>query len=118
MNRFELARATSPAEARQLVTEKPGSVLKAGGIDVLDHLKEHLVEPPRLVDLKRIPGLDGITAEADGSLRIGALATLAKVAAHAGVKKTHPALARACGEGTCLPERSLALTVPVLVLAG
>ena len=25
---------------------------------------------------------------------------------------------RACGEGTCLPERALALTVPVLVLAG
>ncbi len=23
---------------------------------------------------------------------------------------------RACGEGTCLPERALALTVPVLVL--
>jgi xanthine dehydrogenase YagS FAD-binding subunit len=108
MNRFELARATSPAEARQLVTEKPGSVLKAGGIDVLDHLKEHLVEPPRLVDLKRIPGLDGITAEADGSLRIGALATLAKVAAHAGVRRTHPALARACGEAASPQIRNVA----------
>ena len=57
---------------------------KAGGIDLLDHLKEHLVEPPRLVDLKSVPGLSQIVVEKDGSLRIGALATLAQVAAHAG----------------------------------
>ena len=44
MNRFELARATSVAEARSLKAEKPGSILKAGGIDVLDHMKEHLLE--------------------------------------------------------------------------
>ena len=108
MNRFELARVTTAAEARELVTEKPGSVLKAGGIDLLDHLKEHLVEPPRVVDIKRIPGLDAIAVEADGSLKIGALATLAKVAAHAGVKKTHPALARACGEAASPQIRNVA----------
>ncbi len=108
MNRFELARATSVAEARQLADEKPGSVLKAGGIDLLDHLKEHLVEPPRVVDLKRIPGLDAIHAAPDGSLRIGALATLAKVSAHAGVHGTHPALARACGEAASPQVRNVA----------
>ncbi len=108
MNRFELARATSVAEARQLAEEKPGSVLKAGGIDLLDHLKEHLVEPPRVVDIKRIPGLDTIHAAPDGSLRIGALATLAKVSAHAGVHSTHPALARACGEAASPQVRNVA----------
>ncbi|HVO11808.1 MAG TPA: xanthine dehydrogenase family protein subunit M [Vicinamibacteria bacterium] len=108
MNRFELARATNTAEARTLVSERPGSVLKAGGIDLLDHLKEHLLEPPRVVDIKRIPGLDAIHVEADGSLRIGALATLARVAAHAGVQKSHPALARACGEAASPQIRNLA----------
>lgn len=108
MNRFELARATSPAEARQLLLEKPGSVLKAGGIDVLDHLKEHLLEPPRVVDIKRLAGLDRITVEADGSLRIGALATLAKVAAHETVRSSHPALARACGEAASPQIRNVA----------
>jgi xanthine dehydrogenase YagS FAD-binding subunit len=108
MNRFELARATSVAEARALAAEKPGSALKAGGIDLLDHLKEHLVEPPRLVDLKRVPGLDQVHAEADGSLRIGALTTLARVAAHPAVKKTHPALARACGEAASPQIRNVA----------
>ena len=38
MNRFEFARATSVAEALDLAAEKPGSVFKAGGIDLLDHL--------------------------------------------------------------------------------
>jgi len=108
MNRFELARATTPSQARELLAEKAGSVLKAGGIDVVDHLKEHLLEPPRVVDLKTIPGLDKITVEADGSLRIGTLVTLAKVAAHAGVRKTHPALARACGEAASPQVRNVA----------
>ncbi len=108
MNRFELARATTTAEALQLLGEKKGSVYKAGGIDLLDHLKEHLVEPPRVVDLKRIPGLDRITVEADGSLRIGALATLAKVADHPGVRETHPALARACAEAASPQIRNVA----------
>jgi len=96
MNRFELARADSIAQARELAAEKAGGVLKAGGIDLLDHLKEHLLEPPRLVDLKRITGLDGIEALADGGLRIGPLATLAAVAAHEGVRDSHAALAQAC----------------------
>src|SRR5712692_2924740 len=98
MNRFELARASSVAEARSLKAEKPGSILKAGGIDVLDHLKEHLVEPPRVVDIKSLPGMKDITVEADGSLKIGPLATLSQVASNASVQKTHKALADACGE--------------------
>jgi len=108
MNRFELARAGSTGEARELVAEKAGSVFKAGGIDLVDHLKEHLLEPPRVVDLKTIPGLDKITVEADGSLRIGTLATLAKVAAHPTIGKTHPALARACGETASPQVRNVA----------
>lgn len=108
MNRFELVRAQTLPQARELLAEKPGAVAKAGGIDLLDHLKEHLVEPPRLVDLKSIPGQAAIVVEADGSLRIGALATLAQVAAHAGVKASHPALARACGEAASPQVRNVA----------
>ena len=108
MNRFELVRAQSTTQARELAAERPGSVLKAGGIDLLDHLKEHLVEPPRLVDLRTIPGLALIGVDNDGSLKIGALATLAQVAAHAGVKASHPALARACGEAASPQIRNVA----------
>ena len=108
MHRFELAQATTTAQARELLAEKKGAVLKAGGIDLLDHLKEHLLEPPRVVDLKTIPGLDGVAVEADGALRIGPLVTLAKVAAHPAIQKTHPALARACGEAASPQIRNVA----------
>jgi xanthine dehydrogenase YagS FAD-binding subunit len=108
MNRFELAQAASLADARRLTAEKQGSVLKAGGIDVLDHLKEHLLEPPRVVDIKRVAGLDAISPAPDGALRIGPLATLAQVAAHPGVKATHRALAEACGEAASPQIRNMA----------
>jgi xanthine dehydrogenase YagS FAD-binding subunit len=108
MHPFELARPTSVAQARELIGEKPGSVLKAGGVDLIDHLKERLVEPARVVDLKSVPGLDQITVDADGGLHIGPLVTLAKVAAHAGVQKSHAALAQACGEAASPQIRNLA----------
>ena len=108
MNRFEFARATGVAEALDLVAAKPGSVLKAGGIDLLDHLKEHLLEPPRVVDLKTIPGMNAISVEADGSIRIGPLVTLAQVAAHPGIRATHTALAQACGEAASPQIRNVA----------
>ncbi|HYA44680.1 MAG TPA: FAD binding domain-containing protein [Acidimicrobiales bacterium] len=108
MNRFEFARATSIAEAFDLAAERPGSVLKAGGIDLLDHLKEHLSEPPRIVDLKAIPGLSAIGQEADGGFRIGPLVTLAQVAAHPALRATHAALTQACGEAASPQIRNVA----------
>jgi len=61
-----------------------------------------------LVNLKSIPGLDGNTTEPDGSLRIGPLMTLARVAAHPGIRTTHSALAQACGEAASPQIRNVA----------
>jgi xanthine dehydrogenase YagS FAD-binding subunit len=108
MNRFEFARATSVAEALSLVAEKPGCVWKAGGIDLLDHLKEHLIEPPRLVDLKSIPRMNAIDVEPGGNLRIGPLVTMAQVAAHPGIRSTYAGLAHACGEAASPQIRNVA----------
>ncbi len=108
MQRFELARPRDLAQARELLSEKPGSVYKAGGVDLIDHLKEHLAEPPRVVDLKTIAALDQIAVETDGGLRIGPLVTLAKLAAHPQVAASHPALAVACGEAASPQVRNLA----------
>jgi len=108
MKSFELARATTIADARTLLAERPGAIFKAGGIDVLDHLKEHLLEPPRLVDLRALPGMRQIAAPPDGSLVIGPLATLAEVAAHAGLRQSHRALAQACAEAASPQIRNVA----------
>jgi xanthine dehydrogenase YagS FAD-binding subunit len=108
MVRFELAKAKTTAQARELAAEKPGSVFKAGGIDLLDHLKEHLVEPPRVVDLRSAAGLRDIVVEQDGGVRIGAAVTLAEVAANETIRKTRPALAEACGSAASPQIRNVA----------
>jgi len=108
MNRFEVARATGVVEALDLLAEKPGSVLKAGGIDLLDHLKEHLLEPPRLVDVKDIAGLRTIRMEPGAPLRLGPLIPLAQVGAHPGIRTTHAALAQACAEAASPQLRNVA----------
>jgi len=108
MNRFEVAKPTTLAQAKDLVQEKAWSIYKAGGIDVIDHLKEHLEEPPRLVDLKGIPGLSEIKVEADGGLRIGALVKLADVGNDERIRKSHAALAIAAAETASPQVRNVA----------
>jgi xanthine dehydrogenase YagS FAD-binding subunit len=107
MVRFELAVARSVDEARALLAEKRGSVFKAGGIDLLDRLKEHLVEPPRVVDLRSIPGFSEIATDA-GGVRIGAGATLATIAAHPAIRAGWPALAEACAAAASPQIRNVA----------
>src|SRR5208337_3652512 len=71
------AMTASPAAGRGAAT-----IVKAGGIDLLDLLKENLLAPAKIVNLKEIPGLDAIVEDQDGGLRVGAMVTLAKLAEH------------------------------------
>jgi len=57
------------------------TVVKAGGLDLLDLMKEGLLQPRRVVNLRGIAGIDQIAVQDDGALRLGALATLARLAA-------------------------------------
>jgi xanthine dehydrogenase YagS FAD-binding subunit len=106
MDRFAWQSARSVTEAaalaRSTVTEamldEPGAedrvVLKAGGIDLLDLMKEGLLRPGRLVNLRDIPGLDTI---ADDASRIGALVTLEQLSAHPAARQLYSAVADAAG---------------------
>lgn len=75
----------------------------AGGQDLLTEMKEHLVEPSALVNLKGVPGLDRIDADAQGAFTIGALVTLAALAEHAGVRSSARVLAEAA-ESVASPQ--------------
>lgn len=66
----------------------------AGGQDLLTTMKDYTSRPVRLVNLKSIPGMGGITLNSRG-LTIGALATLTELEEHAGVRKSYPGLAEA-----------------------
>lgn len=70
------------------------SIVKAGGIDLLDLLKENLLAPTKVVSLRDIAELT-IVAEQAAGLRIGSMVTLANLATHAVVRQRYPALADA-----------------------
>jgi xanthine dehydrogenase YagS FAD-binding subunit len=99
MNSFELHNPVSLKEAIAFLD--PADVnnrrirLLAGGQDLLTEMKEHLVEPEALVNLKRIPGLDTLTYDPSAGLQIGALVPVADVAGHPDIQRNFPALAMA-----------------------
>lgn len=66
----------------------------AGGSDLLDWIKSGLPAPERIVSLDRLTALRGVREE-KGSLVIGALTTLAEVAAHPLLAAEAPALGAA-----------------------
>ena len=76
---------------------------KAGGLDLLDLMKEGLVQPRQLVNLRGIAELEGIGETGDGGARIGAMATLAQIAGHPLIGRRYGALAEAAG-GAASPQ--------------
>ena len=105
MNRFEWVNASS---IEQAVAElSAGAVAKAGGIDVMDLLKEHIIEPRRLINLRTIRGLDQIR-DGDDGLRIGPMVTLARLADDPVVRKRYRALAEAAGHAATPQIRNAA----------
>ncbi|MEW6736247.1 MAG: xanthine dehydrogenase family protein subunit M [Acidobacteriota bacterium] len=103
MNKFEYVNASSVKTAAAQLGADWSVRVKAGGIDLLDELKEHIIAPNQLVNIRSIPNLDYIKIESKGSLHIGALVTLAKVAANQDIRKRFLALAEAAG-GAATPQ--------------
>ena len=67
-----------------------------GGTDLLVTIREGLVRPERLVDLRALPDCDSLTWLADGSLRIGAGTLIATIGEDPRVGERFPALSMAC----------------------
>ena len=72
-SQFEYHAPTSVDEALALLAEHGDDAkVLAGGQSLIPLMKLRFAAPPIIVDINRIPGLDGI-AEEGGSLRVGAL---------------------------------------------
>jgi xanthine dehydrogenase YagS FAD-binding subunit len=107
MNSFEWTNARTIDEA---IAQLGGStaVIKAGGVDLLDRLKEGLETPQRLVNIRNIKGLDRLRDDAKEGLRLGPLVTLASLAADATVRRRYEALADAAGHAATPQIRNMA----------
>lgn len=66
--------------------------LLAGGTVLINQMRSRAVEPRHVINISRVAGLDKVTVAGDGTLIIGALATLAAVAKSASVQERWPLL--------------------------
>lgn len=105
MKSFEFAEARSVEEA--VAQLGPGVALKAGGVDLLDRMKDGIDAPRRLVNLRQVAGLDGIRDD-QGALVLGPLVTVAALEAHAEVKKRFAALHEAAAHVATPQIRNMA----------
>jgi xanthine dehydrogenase YagS FAD-binding subunit len=79
---------------KQARAEGRSAAIVGGGSDLLGMIKEHLVAPDVVVNLKSVRGLDQVTNH-DSGVSIGGLATLHSIAAHALLRGRYAALAEA-----------------------
>ena len=93
--RFEYIEPKTLREAaKTFAADVQGSMLLAGGTDLLVNMKHRVIQPGKLINLKTIPKLAYITDEKDG-VRVGALTTLHDLASSPVVKERYPALVQA-----------------------
>jgi xanthine dehydrogenase YagS FAD-binding subunit len=94
MKSFRYHRPASASDALSALAARD-SVALGGGTDLLVTMKEGLVEPAHLVDMRHIHGARDITIRADGSVRIGGAVRIADLAAHAVIREHFASLAEA-----------------------
>ncbi|MFI5008017.1 MAG: FAD binding domain-containing protein [Solirubrobacterales bacterium] len=101
--RYLAPRAAREA-ARILADHGSEAMAVAGGTDLYPNMKRKQFEPKLLVGLRGIEGAGGIVA--NGSLRLGSLATLREVAEDPAVLARWPSVARSAGLVSSPPLRN------------
>jgi xanthine dehydrogenase YagS FAD-binding subunit len=114
MQSFELVDAKSVEEASALLaatSKRAPVVAKAGGMDLLDLMKEGIVQPARVVNLKPMlanrRSLGDVRIEGAG-MQLGALVTLAQIERDAGIRSHYRALAEAASHAATPQVRNAA----------
>ncbi|HSB14499.1 MAG TPA: FAD binding domain-containing protein [Bryobacteraceae bacterium] len=103
MQSFEYASPATLKEALALLGNQWGEAdVLAGGTDQLSLMKEYVHTPKRVVNIKGIKELGGITKTAQG-LRIGATVTLDQLLASSAVRAEYPSLITAA-QGVTSPQ--------------
>lgn len=96
MRRFELMEPRTFPDACRVLLESEEARPIAGGTALLTLIKHGIFIPKTLVNLKKIPGADGISYDTQNGLRIGALASIYAVETSALVVRHYPVLSQAC----------------------
>ena len=105
MRPFEYASPRTKEQAVALLSAN--AAVLAGGTDLLALMKDEIVTPKRLVNIKDIDGLRGVRAGATG-LSIGSLVTLSDLGENPIIAKSYPMLHEALTEAASQQVRNMA----------
>ncbi len=94
MTRFAYLRPSTLDEALEALRD-PASRAIGGGTDLLTCIDEGIAAPERVVDVRSLAELRGISLAKDGAARIGAAVRIADIASHATLRAAFPSLADA-----------------------
>ena len=96
MQAFEYAQPKTLHEAVGLLGSSWGEAeILAGGTDLVSAMKDQVTTPKRVVSLKHVTGLGGVTFSPQAGLRIGAMATIQELMDSKAVQTNFPGLFQA-----------------------
>jgi len=107
MKYFEYVEPKNLIEACQFLSQNEGAKILAGGASLVVLLKNNLVRPSHLVNLKTIPGLDTIRWDDQEGLKIGPLNRHRDILFSPLVQKHCPILAEAASKIAAPPIRNM-----------
>lgn len=95
MHHFDYHKVFALGEALKAVSDSEGSsVFMAGGTDLLVKIKKGGIRPLRVIDMKGIPDMGGLSVS-EGRMSIGALTTIRTLETSPSVREKAPLLAQA-----------------------
>ncbi len=93
---FDYVRPESMAEVNDLLLQHSDDArLFMGGTDVFVRMRDGVIAPKILIDVKRLPGMAAISFDADTGLQIGAAVDMNTIAAHPAVIDNYPLIVEA-----------------------
>jgi 4-hydroxybenzoyl-CoA reductase subunit beta len=106
--RFEYREPKDLEEVSSVLSEKrEEAAICAGGTDILVKMKQRVVTPKYLVNLKHVKDMRGIEFDESKGLRIGTLVTLEDLSKSSPVKERFPALSQAAGRAASPQIRNM-----------
>lgn len=107
MQPFDYVSPKTEEQAVNLLSKTWGETeVLAGGTDLLALMKDDIVHPKRLVNIKQVEDLDRIRSTSQG-LEIGALMKLADLAENSTIQKEYPSFAEALNEAASPQIRNM-----------
>jgi len=108
MRAFEYASPLTKEDAVKLLGEKNGdAAVLAGGTDLLSLMKDDVLTPARVVNIKALDELKGIGRSEGGGVRVGALATIDELVGDEMLASEYPALVQAAAGIRSMQLRSV-----------